>query len=59
MLHELAKAAGKRLLFYCAFGERAAIAVQAAQDPGLPFSCHLQGGLAPRMTAGGPLEQST
>ncbi len=35
MLHELAAATGKRLVFYCAFGERSAMAVQAAQDAGL------------------------
>jgi hypothetical protein len=34
MLHELAKSTGQRLLFYCAFGERSAMAVQAAQDAG-------------------------
>ena len=35
MLHELATATGKRIVFYCAFGERSAMAVQAAQDAGL------------------------
>ena len=35
MLHELAAATGKRLVFYCAFGERSAMAAQAAQDAGL------------------------
>src|SRR4029450_7320417 len=35
MLHELAKSTGKRLLFYCAFGERSAMAVQAAPERGL------------------------
>jgi sulfur dioxygenase len=45
MLHELAKSTGKRLLFYCAFGERSAMAVQAAQDAGLSSACHIQGGL--------------
>ena len=35
MLHELAAATGKRIVFYCAFGERSAMAVQAAQDAGL------------------------
>ncbi len=35
MLHELASATGKRILFYCAFGERSAMAVQAAQDSGI------------------------
>ena len=35
ILRELAPRRGKRLLFYCAFGERSAMAVQAAQDAGL------------------------
>ena len=35
----------KRLLFYCAFGERSAMAVQAAQDAGLASACHIQGGI--------------
>jgi rhodanese-related sulfurtransferase len=56
MLHALATATGKRLLFYCAFGERSAMAVQAAQDAGLPSACHLQGGLAAWKAAGGPIE---
>ena len=36
--------AGKRLVFYCAFGERSAMAVRAAQDSGLAAS-HIEGGL--------------
>jgi len=35
MLNELARATGKRIVFYCAFGERSAMAVQAAQEAGL------------------------
>ena len=54
-LHELATSSGKRLLFYCAFGERSAMAVQAAQDAGLQAACHLQGGLAAWKAAGGPI----
>jgi rhodanese-related sulfurtransferase len=45
MLHELAEATGKRLVFYCAFGERSAMAVQAAQDAGLSTACHIEGGI--------------
>jgi len=45
MLHELATATGKRILFYCAFGERSAMAVRAAQDVGIDNACHIQGGL--------------
>jgi glyoxylase-like metal-dependent hydrolase (beta-lactamase superfamily II) len=56
MLHALATSTGKQLLFYCAFGERSAMAVQAAQDAGLSSACHLQGGLAAWKAAGGPLE---
>ncbi|WP_315838306.1 MBL fold metallo-hydrolase [Bradyrhizobium prioriisuperbiae] len=44
-LHELAKSTGKRLVFYCAFGERSAMAVQAAQDAGLNTACHIEGGI--------------
>jgi sulfur dioxygenase len=53
MLNELAKSTGKRLLFYCAFGERSAMAVQAAQDAKLASACHLQGGIAAWKATGG------
>jgi sulfur dioxygenase len=55
MLHELACATSKRLVFYCAFGERSAMAVQAAQDAGIPSACHIHGGLDAWRKAGGPL----
>ena len=55
MLHELARAAPKRIVFYCAFGERSAMAVQAAQDAGLATACHIHGGLDAWRKAGGPL----
>jgi len=55
MLHELAKSTGKRLVFYCAFGERSAMAVQAAQDAGLTAACHIEGGLDGWKKASGPL----
>jgi sulfur dioxygenase len=45
VLHQLATAAGKRILFYCAFGERSAMAVQAAQDAGLTSTRHITGGI--------------
>jgi glyoxylase-like metal-dependent hydrolase (beta-lactamase superfamily II)/rhodanese-related sulfurtransferase len=57
MLNELAKSTSKRLLFYCAFGERSAMAVQAAQDARLSSACHLEGGLAAWKAGGGPVEQ--
>jgi glyoxylase-like metal-dependent hydrolase (beta-lactamase superfamily II)/rhodanese-related sulfurtransferase len=45
----------KRLLFYCAFGERSAMAVQAAQDARLVSACHLAGGVDAWKKAGGQL----
>ncbi|MET0221882.1 MAG: rhodanese-like domain-containing protein, partial [Tardiphaga sp.] len=55
MLHELARATGKRIIFYCAFGERSAMAVRAAQDAGLATACHIQGGIDAWKRASGPL----
>ena len=55
MLHELAHATGKRIVFYCAFGERSAMAVQAAQDAGLASACHIHGGIDSWKKAGGAL----
>ncbi len=55
MLYQLASSTGKRLLFYCAFGERSAMAVQAAQDAGLTSARHIEGGIAAWKTANGPL----
>ncbi len=55
MLHELAAATGRRVVFYCAYGERSAMAVQAAQDAGLTSACHIEGGIAAWKKADGPL----
>jgi len=56
MLHEFAASTGKRLVFYCAFGERSAMAVQAAQEAGIAQACHIRGGLDAWKKLGGPLE---
>jgi sulfur dioxygenase len=55
MLFELASATGRRLLFYCAFGERSAMAVRSAHDAGLDLACHIHGGIAAWKKAGGAL----
>ncbi len=55
MLHELASSTRKRLLFYCAFGERSAMAVQAAHDAGLPMAFHIQGGIDAWKKVDGPI----
>jgi sulfur dioxygenase len=55
VLHELACTTTKRLIFYCAFGERSAMAVQAAQDVGITSACHIYGGIDAWRKANGPL----
>lgn len=55
MLHELAAATGRRLLFYCAFGERSAMAVRAAHEMGLDATCHIHGGIDAWKKSGGAL----
>jgi len=54
VLHALASA-GKHLVFYCAFGERSAMAVRAAQDAGLS-ACNIEGGLDAWKKADGRVE---
>jgi rhodanese-related sulfurtransferase len=55
LLQLLGKAAEKRLIFYCAFGERSAMAVQAAQEAGLANARHIRGGMQAWQQAGGPV----
>ena len=47
----------KRIIFYCAYGERSAMAVQAAQDAGVASARHIQGGLAAWKAVGGPVDR--
>ncbi|MES2750056.1 MAG: MBL fold metallo-hydrolase [Pseudomonadota bacterium] len=56
ILHQLGIAPGTRLLFYCAFGERSAMAVEAAQQAGLVNARHIQGGIEGWRKAGGPID---
>ncbi|MEP7031559.1 MAG: rhodanese-like domain-containing protein, partial [Pseudolabrys sp.] len=55
MLRELARVSDRRIVFYCAFGERSAMAVQAAQDAGLMSALHVEGGIDAWKRAQGPL----
>ncbi len=57
MLYELARATGKRLVFYCAYGERSAMAVQTAQEAGLAAACHIKGGLDAWKKGGGAVSR--
>lgn len=58
MLFELSRATGRKLIFYCAFGERSAMAVQAAHAAGLMQTSHIHGGIDAWKKAGGPTTES-
>lgn len=57
MLCHLVRRKGGALLFYCAYGERSAMAVQAAQDGALATARHIEGGIAAWKSAGGTVER--
>jgi glyoxylase-like metal-dependent hydrolase (beta-lactamase superfamily II)/rhodanese-related sulfurtransferase len=56
MLREVAAATGRRIVFFCAFGERSAMAVAAAKDAGLANTAHIAGGIDAWKKAGGPVQ---
>jgi glyoxylase-like metal-dependent hydrolase (beta-lactamase superfamily II)/rhodanese-related sulfurtransferase len=53
MLREVAAATGRRIVFFCAYGERSAMAVKAAQEAGLANAAHIEGGIDAWKKAGG------
>jgi glyoxylase-like metal-dependent hydrolase (beta-lactamase superfamily II)/rhodanese-related sulfurtransferase len=55
MLREVAAATGRRIVFFCAYGERSAMAVKAAQEAGLANAAHIEGGIDAWKKAGGPV----
>jgi len=55
MLREVAAATGRRVVFFCAFGERSAMAVAAAKQAGLTNTAHIAGGIDAWKKAGGPV----
>src|SRR3978361_1150244 len=55
MLREVAAATGRRIVFFCAFGERSAMAVTAAKEAGLANTAHIEGGIDAWKKAGGPV----
>tara|TARA_B100000029_G_scaffold426811_1_gene435889 strand:+ start:1491 stop:2528 length:1038 start_codon:yes stop_codon:yes gene_type:complete len=57
MLHYEAAQGDKQIIFYCAYGERSALAVQTAQDAGLERVCHVIGGIDAWKSEGGPLDR--
>jgi glyoxylase-like metal-dependent hydrolase (beta-lactamase superfamily II)/rhodanese-related sulfurtransferase len=46
MLREVANATNRRIVFFCAYGERSAMAVKAAVSAGLTNAAHIDGGIA-------------
>ncbi len=52
LLQQLTEAGERALLFYCAFGERSAMAVQMAQDAGIARCMHMTGGTKAWLEAG-------
>ncbi len=56
LLHELARSSRRELVFYCAFGERSAMALEMARRAGIEHARHLKGGIAAWREAGGEIE---
>lgn len=55
-LRALACRPAHRIVYYCAFGERSAMAVDSSRESGIGNACHLIGGVAAWREAGGALE---
>jgi rhodanese-related sulfurtransferase len=54
--HKPVFAADKRFVFFCAAGQRSALATQTAQRMGLAPVAHVAGGFSAWKAAGGPVE---
>ena len=59
LIHYEAMQGAKRIMYYCAFGERSALAVQTSRDAGLFNVCHIVGGIGAWKEAGGDLDMPT
>ena len=57
LLREMAEREGKHLIYYCAYGERSALAVQTSQGMGIKSVSHLVGGIDAWIESGGALER--
>jgi len=55
VVRELAR--NRRLVFYCAYGERSAIAVRAARESGIEEARHLHGGFDAWKRVSGPIKR--
>ncbi len=57
--HKPVFAQDKRFVFFCAAGQRSALATQCAQRMGLAPVAHIRGGFTAWKAAGGPVEMPT
>src|SRR5262245_30134765 len=57
--HKPVFAADKRFVFFCAAGQRSALAAQTAKRMGLTPVAHIAGGVGAWKAAGGPVEAPT
>ena len=55
--HKAVFAQDKRFVFFCAAGQRSALAAKTAKDMGLKPVAHMAGGFAAWRDAGGPVEK--
>ena len=58
MLNALAGRTGRRLVLYCAYGERSALALDALRESGFANARHIGGGIDAWKQADGPLGQA-
>ena len=56
-MHNEAFTSGKRLVLYCGSGGRSALAAKTLQDMGIANVCHVAGGFAAWVEAGGTVER--
>lgn len=56
LLNAMLRDDGREVLFYCAHGERSALALKAAREHGFATACHLGGGFRAWRDAGGATE---
>ena len=57
VLNQLVHSFDKKLLFYCAYGERSALAIETTRNSGLGDAVHIMGGIDAWKKAGAPLEE--
>jgi sulfur dioxygenase len=58
LLAAMAAGPGKRILLYCAYGERSALGLHDMFNAGIINACHLGGGINAWIQAGGPLDKT-